>query len=191
MTTRRLLPLLVGDGRGTYAVARKVWSPRAEHGMSMYVHDELKSLAHSPSWSGRADGSSHFSRVGGLASGTLRGQALVTRQAHVAREGSLSVDVNEVLVRVVPIAGDREIGWGARSAESLESRIEDVKSALRSGARSIAAGIDAITEPPQGWELSEVEGKFGVTLGAEGGVIVSKASIEASFEVTVVYRRKA
>lgn len=94
----------------------------------------------------------------------------------------------EILVRVVPLARGREIGWGADVAESLEKRLGDIRRAMAAGTRAVAAGVPDM-ETPQGWSLSQVEAKFGVTLAAEGSVIVSKASAEASFEVTITYRR--
>jgi hypothetical protein len=42
---------------------------------------------------------------------------------------------------------------------------------------------------PEGWRLGEVSASFGITLTAEAGVIVSKASAGATFEVSVTFTR--
>ena len=44
-------------------------------------------------------------------------------------------------------------------------------------------------ENAPGWHVSSIQATFGLTLTAEAGVIVSKASAEASFEVTITVER--
>jgi hypothetical protein len=41
----------------------------------------------------------------------------------------------------------------------------------------------------QGWRLDNVSASFGVTLTAEAGALLSKASAGATFDVTVTYKR--
>ena len=95
---------------------------------------------------------------------------------------------DRVLVQVVDVRGGREIGWGGNLAEQLGDRADDVRAAIAAGARTVA---DSLVELPgaRGWTLDQVEASFGVTLAAEAGVLLSKASAEATFEVTVAFKR--
>ena len=52
----------------------------------------------------------------------------------------------------------------------------------------MAKSLQSLTAP-EGWRLGEVSASFGITLTAEAGVIVSKASAAATFEVSVKFTR--
>lgn len=93
-----------------------------------------------------------------------------------------------VLVQVVELQSGREIGWGANVAEQLTDRLDDIHSAISAGAQAVAQSLEGLNSPA-GWQLSEVSAAFGITLTAEAGVILSKASAETTFEVTVTYQR--
>lgn len=94
-----------------------------------------------------------------------------------------------VLVRVAPVdTGGRQIKAVLNVAETLESRLDDVRRGVAAGTEAVSASLAGIARPA-GWAVESVEAKFGITLGAEGTVIVAKASLEASFEVTVTYKR--
>jgi hypothetical protein len=95
---------------------------------------------------------------------------------------------DKVLVQVVSVKPTREIGWGAGVAQRLEDRIEDIRRAIAAEAKAVADSLGGLPAA-QGWHLGEVSASFGVTLTAEAGVILSKASAEATFEVTVLYKR--
>ena len=97
----------------------------------------------------------------------------------------------EVLVQVLPdaVAG-REIGWGTNVAEQLESRLDDIRRAIAAGATAVARSLDSLSGAPD-WQLDSVSASFGITLTAEAGALVSKASAGATFEVTVTYKRSA
>ena len=97
-------------------------------------------------------------------------------------------DVAEVWVQVVPVDGGREISWGSNRVQSLADRLEDVKAAIAAGARAVADSLPGLPMT-SGWELDEVTGSFGLSLTAEAGVILTKASVETTFEVTVTYKR--
>jgi hypothetical protein len=99
-----------------------------------------------------------------------------------------STDSGKVLVQVVPVEEGREIGWGASVAEQLGDRLEDIRRAITAGAKAVADSLAGLPGA-QGWRLGEVEASFGVTLTAEAGVILSKASAAATFEVKVLYQR--
>ena len=94
----------------------------------------------------------------------------------------------EVLVQVVPVDGDREIGWGSSRVEAFRDRLGDVREAVVSGAQAVADSLAGLPSA-EGWRLGEVSGSFGICLTAEGGVILTKASVAATFEVTVTFQR--
>jgi hypothetical protein len=103
----------------------------------------------------------------------------------------ISENNSNVLVRVEATdARGREIGGGFDPVDSLGSRAKDIERGIAFGSSVIGDSITKVTSP-RGWSVDSVEVKFGITLGAEGSVIVSKASFEASFEVTVRYGRQA
>jgi hypothetical protein len=93
-----------------------------------------------------------------------------------------------VLVQVVEVEGGRQIGRVADLAEQLGDRMEDVRRAIAVGARTVADSLPGLPGA-EGWGMDEVTASFGVTLTAEAGAILSKASAGATFEVCVTYRR--
>jgi Trypsin-co-occurring domain 1 len=96
---------------------------------------------------------------------------------------------DKVLVQVVPLDEDRQqIGWGESTAELLQSRLDDIRSAISEGAKAVADSLEGLPGA-KGWQLGEVSAKFGVTLTAEAGVLLSRASAGATFEVTVLFKR--
>jgi len=94
----------------------------------------------------------------------------------------------QVWVQVVDVTNGREIGRMSNLAENLRDRIDDIKKAIVAGSETVAGSLGSIKEAP-GWSLGEVSASFGVTLTAEAGVILSKASAGATFEVTVTFER--
>jgi hypothetical protein len=94
----------------------------------------------------------------------------------------------QVLIQVVEVEQGREIGWGTNLAERLGDRADDVRRAITTGGEVVANSL-AELRAIEGWRLGEVSASFGVTLTAEAGAILSKASAEATFEVTVTYQR--
>ena len=94
----------------------------------------------------------------------------------------------KVLVQVVPVDEGREIGWGESTAEQLRNRLEDIRLAVKEGAKAIADSLEGLPSA-KGWQLGEVSAKFGVTLTAQAGVILSNVSAGATFEVTVLFKR--
>jgi hypothetical protein len=93
-----------------------------------------------------------------------------------------------VSVQVVPITGGRQIAWGSSAVDKLERRLDDLKDAIAAGGKAIAESLPSLSTTP-GWQVKEVSGSFGVTLTAEAGVILSKASAEATLEVSVTFER--
>jgi hypothetical protein len=100
-----------------------------------------------------------------------------------------SESAGEVLVQVLPVDGGREIGWGSNQVAVLRDRLADVREAVVSGARAVADSLDGLPSA-KGWRLDEVSGSFGICLTAEAGVILTKASAAATFEVTVTFQRQ-
>jgi Trypsin-co-occurring domain 1 len=109
---------------------------------------------------------------------------------HLGRRREMTDAVEEqVFVPVVEVRSGREIGWGTNVSESLRARVPDIHAAIQAGAESIAASLGSLPTVQQ-WSASEVSASFGITLAAEAGVILSKASTEATFEVTITFNRK-
>jgi len=93
-----------------------------------------------------------------------------------------------VLVPVVEVRSGREIGWGTNVTELLKARMSDIRAAISAGAESVADSLSALPAPEQ-WKATEVSATFGITLAAEAGVILSKASAEATFEIEITFSR--
>lgn len=93
-----------------------------------------------------------------------------------------------ISIQVVPVSGGRQIAWGSSAVESLSRRLDDLKEAIAAGGSAVAESLPTLSEAP-GWRVKEVSGTFGLTLTAEAGVILSKASAEATMEVSVTFER--
>jgi hypothetical protein len=93
----------------------------------------------------------------------------------------------EVLVQVVPVEGGREIGWGSNRVAMFRDRLADIREAVASGAQAVADSLGGLPSA-EGWRLHEVVGSFGISLAAEGGVILTKATAGMTFEITVTFR---
>jgi hypothetical protein len=91
---------------------------------------------------------------------------------------------DKVLVQVVELSQGREIRQLSNVAELLQSRTKDIQQAIVTGSQTVAGSLGSLTGVA-GWSLGEVTASFGVTLAAEAGVILSKASAGATFDVTV------
>ncbi|MGW0423251.1 CU044_2847 family protein [Streptomyces sp. NPDC003015] len=103
--------------------------------------------------------------------------------------------VNEApLVRVETVElnghGARQIGSRTRHSAPLAERSDELREAI---VQASTIAQESLAQVPQrhGWSVTSVEVVFGLTLAAEAGVILSKASAEASFEVTLTVERTA
>jgi hypothetical protein len=83
--------------------------------------------------------------------------------------------LNGVLVPVVDVRSEGEIGWGSGVAQQLQDRLDDIRQAIVSASEAVAGGLPALPSAA-GWSLSKVSASFGITLAAEAGVILSRAS---------------
>jgi hypothetical protein len=95
---------------------------------------------------------------------------------------------DEILVKVVDIRDGREIAWGGGATERLVERAADVQHAVAEGVRAVSSGLHDLATA-EGWQIDEVKASFGVGLVAETGVVLTKVSGEATFEVAVTFRR--
>lgn len=95
-----------------------------------------------------------------------------------------------MLVETVQLdsSGSRQIASKARATALLRDRRAEIEAAVRE-ASSIAQEAAASTDDRKGWRVKTVEAQFGLMIGAEAGVIVSKASADASFQITVTIER--
>jgi hypothetical protein len=100
------------------------------------------------------------------------------------------IDTDQVWVQVIDadMAADREITLSKSLAERLGDRQDDIRAAIGAGSETVAKSLKTLPSP-KGWRLGEVSASFGITLTAEAGVIVSKASAAATFEVSVTFTR--
>lgn len=89
---------------------------------------------------------------------------------------------------VLDAAGSRQIAARTRPTSSLGDRASEVEEAIVQ-ASSIAQQSLAQVPERDGWQVTSMDVTFGLTLAAEAGVILSKASAEASFEVTLTVER--
>jgi hypothetical protein len=94
-----------------------------------------------------------------------------------------------VFVQVLPVEDGREIGWGSSLVATFSDRLDDVRAAVVAGAHAVAASLNGLPSA-DGWKLREVSGSFGVSLAAEGGVILTKATAGTTFEVQVTFERE-
>ena len=97
-------------------------------------------------------------------------------------------DTGGVLVQVIEAEPGQEITWGADAVERLADRVDDVRDAIASAFATVSAGLTDL-EAPSDWEIGTISATFGVTLSAETGVIVSKASLGATLDVTITFRK--
>ncbi|MEU5599724.1 CU044_2847 family protein [Streptomyces sp. NPDC020298] len=84
--------------------------------------------------------------------------------------------------------GARQIGSRTRQSASLADCSDELQEAI---VQASTIAQDSLAQVPQrhGWSVTSLEVVFGITLAAEAGVILSKASAEASFEVTLTVER--
>lgn len=92
----------------------------------------------------------------------------------------------KVLVETLQIDSypSRQIGPKTRTTALLQDRRQDIEEAVCQASEIVQDSV-AKVEGKGGWHIKSLEAKFGLTLGVEAGVILSRASAEASFEVTI------
>jgi hypothetical protein len=92
----------------------------------------------------------------------------------------------DVRVDVVDLDGSgyRQIAPRERLTVELANRRAEIESAVALASDIVQASAAKVSAGG-GWGIQEIEAKFGITLTAEAGVILSKATAEATFEVTI------
>jgi hypothetical protein len=83
---------------------------------------------------------------------------------------------------------NRQISGASRSASRLVERRAEIEAGIAAAADIVRASMKSAADE-NGWRVSTVEATFGLTLSAEAGVIITKASAEASLEVTMTIER--
>ncbi len=91
-------------------------------------------------------------------------------------------------MEVLPISAEgRQIRFSEPDVASrLEERAGDIGRAIEIGTRTVADGLRQLASP-DGWNISEVSASFGVALLAEGRLLITKASVGVTVEVTVKF----
>jgi len=80
--------------------------------------------------------------------------------------------------------GRRQIAPTVRGQDLLRDRRSDILAAITEATEVLQAAADHV-RTESGWRVSSIQATFGVVLTAEAGVILSKASAEASLEVAI------
>jgi hypothetical protein len=98
---------------------------------------------------------------------------------------------DEIRIEVIEVDGrsGRQIGARERVTELLADRRADIRTAIAQAADVVQKSAATLREH-EGWQVETLQAKFGVKLAAQAGVILSNASTEASFEVTITVGRK-
>ncbi len=98
----------------------------------------------------------------------------------------------DVRVDVVSLdrRGHRQIAPRERLTVELANRRAEIESAVALASDIVQASAAKVSTEG-GWGIQELEAKFGLTLTAEAGVLLTKASAEATFEVTIKIGKQA
>lgn len=85
-------------------------------------------------------------------------------------------------------SGARQIKPRGRTTALLRDRADDIEAAVQEASAIVQESVAKVHDK-DGWQTKSVEVKFGLVLTAEAGVVLSRASAEASFEVTLTIER--
>ena len=86
-------------------------------------------------------------------------------------------------------SGARQIKPRGRTTALLRDRADDIEAAVQEASAIVQESVAKVHDK-DGWQTKSVEVKFGLVLTAEAGVVLSRASAEASFEVTLTIERR-
>jgi hypothetical protein len=89
-----------------------------------------------------------------------------------------------VLVEIVDVGARRQITTRDRALKSLHERTAELQAAIVEGCRAVAISAQELSVV-RGWQVRELEASFGVSLSGDAGIIVTKLSAAATFEVKV------
>lgn len=99
-------------------------------------------------------------------------------------------DASRVRIEIVNLGdlGSRQIGADDRVTELLRSRAPDIRQAINEVSEITSDSLETL--PRRGeWGVKSLAVNFGLTLTAEAGVVVTKASAGASFSITLTVER--
>lgn len=97
--------------------------------------------------------------------------------------------MSDVLVSVIAVPkGGRQIGPPANTSQLLQERADDIRAAIDTAVVILRDSADKAA-PVGPWGVDSLEATFSLTLTAEAGVLISKVSAEAAFEITVTIKR--
>ena len=85
----------------------------------------------------------------------------------------------------IDIEDKREIKSRYPEVLSLTERSAEIKAAISETVDILRQSATFANKESSGWRVDTLEASFSVTLAAEAGVMVTKASAEACFEVTI------
>lgn len=96
-----------------------------------------------------------------------------------------------VLVDTFALTASSQIGRESSAPDELAKRAPDIQQAIQSVTEIV---IDALELPQEGkeskgFQVTEFGLSFGITLGGEGNVLVSKATFSTTLEVQVKFSR--
>jgi hypothetical protein len=102
----------------------------------------------------------------------------------------IGLETGGVRIETVEIdsAGGRQISRTRRTSALLQERRDEIEAAIREACGIVQASATKV-DAKDGWHVKSLEARFGLVLAAEAGVIISRASAEASLEVTVTIER--
>ena len=86
-------------------------------------------------------------------------------------------------------SGTQQIRPRGRTTALLRDRADDIEAAVQEASAIVQESVAKVHDK-DGWQTKSVEVKFGLVLTAEAGVVLSRASAEASFEVTLTIERR-
>ncbi|MFI7336130.1 CU044_2847 family protein [Micromonospora aurantiaca (nom. illeg.)] len=100
--------------------------------------------------------------------------------------------MSEIHVQVVPRGDTRGDLAGGRLIENLKDRINELGDSIMEVSGRLQERLAAAEKEDSsaGWRLAEAQITFSLDLEAEAGVIVSRTSASASFEVSLSWSRE-
>lgn len=104
--------------------------------------------------------------------------------------GGPAVAASEVRVETVALDahGARQIAGRQRTTVPLGERADEVRDAIVQASVIAQQSLDQVPQH-EAWKVTSMEVGFGLILGAESSVILSRSSAEASFTVTLTVER--
>jgi hypothetical protein len=116
-------------------------------------------------------------------SGTTRMRRCRGPERDLMAEPNIRVETVEL-----DASGSRQIRARGRTTALLRDRADDIQAAVQEASAIVQESVSKVQDK-DGWRMKSVEAKFGLVLTAEAGVVLSRASAEASFEVTLTIER--